>query len=466
MVDTIHVFLYDPMFTDTTSIFKPILKDGGVCQLTGPSLSYFNEIYEVRDGRAVRSPALPFTTTTKPNIVFDGKLYSAFKSTLNSASQSSRDSLFSIIDRTCLLYVATETEETLDQVLLADSKYSIYTAGSFKRSPGASAGTAYLADGSTRTLTVPNYVSFNVVFNTNGVIKDYEIKVWTDNNTFYTEYPESSIISVALPLTPSELLTLPLIGTGANTFSVSSATAELSASSLQQAIKDTDASGFVTYRAKIFNNVGDIVTVPFNLLYKGQSPDRLTMRQAIREKLLQSGVGNTTAWKQRIPELFITGQMYLVPQWGNITTQVDRILYPSIMSTRASVENTKKILNHVGSKHIEQYIEHAVSIYDLLLLTAISHPDNETQIHLRSLHPTYQAVKSTDPAYAYMEDHTKSFATQLSVVLAVAAGKATSTDYTSITQGLVTYIPFSVNEIEYYVVTKESYLNIAGSIIG
>ena len=237
----------------------------------------------------------------------------------------------------------------------------------------------------------------------------------------------------------------------------------LAQSTMATAESQFDLSGVMTFPVKVYDTVGNIGQAPFNILYTGRAPDRFAIRRAIREQVLASGVGSAAAWRTRIPELFIDARYYIVPLWSNRTIRPDQIVHPSGINAVLALNNTKAVLTQIDGDYIHDHYELAGIAYGAMLVSIVPHALNASdQLSFMALHPTYQNYAVTDPNFAYMTASTRSMATQLNRVMAIAAGVTTDAFYQPINEGPLTYVPFDVDSIEYAVVTEESYSNLLG----
>lgn len=463
---TVHLFVTDPIFTDRTATFHESYGDGGVGTLSRRSLSYFKTPFTVRDTRQSRVPTPSFQGTTRATLHLDAAIYETFIAQLRAVPQNQRDSLFAIIDRLVFQYNAGDTLNALDYELGFGGTYSVYVPHSLARATTTATGTALMPDNTTLSVTVPDSVTFTVKLTLSGVVTNYEIKVWTHNAAFYAGYAVSQIVTVVPPLDYTTLLTAPLIGTGANPFSAASATALLAQATMATSESQFDLSGVISYHVKVYDTLGNIIQVPFNILYMGREPDRFAIRHAIKTQVLASGVGTAQSWKARIPELFIDARFYIVPMWNNRTTRPDQVIHPSGINAVRALTNTKTALAQVDGDYVHDNYELISLNYGAMLVSAVPHPLNTDDIRsFMALHPTYQNFSPTDPNFAYMTQVTRTVATLLNQIMPIAAGITANNFYQPATEGILVYIPFDVNSIEYAVVTEESYSNLLGTTL-
>ena len=101
-------------------------------------------------------------------------------------------------------------------------------------------------------------------------------------------------------------------------------------------------------------------------------------------------------------------------------------------------------------------------------MTILAVPDtgnDPTRMVLANEHPTYRDVATTDMAFVSMTTATQQFATLLGAALSVASGNTLLNPLLSMytpPSDNRTYVTFSVLDVEYYVMTKTSYLALVG----
>lgn len=461
-MSTVHIFIHEPIFTDRTPVYAQQLRKDRVGSLSDVGLSYFKSIETIADQRPTRTPAPTFNYTERASFVIDGVHYADFIATLQQAPLDEKNALYSMVDHLFFRYAASDSDATLDVALT--QMYPTYIPGTLDRSANTVTAIAYLPDGGQTLVTAPAYLTISVWMTVGNRQERQEIRFWLSDTSWREEFPLSHVLAVIPPLPIDVTLAGSLLDNGPNRFSqAADIVARMSAISAPIA-RDKDTSGELIYTAKVFNTAGDSALLPFSILYKGRIPDRLQARTAIREYLLNSGIGIEAQWRQRIPELFIDGLIYLVPMWDNITTRPDQSLYPSVISGSQALQTTRDALSFLSGEHIAQTFEVMVTAYNQMTLVGVSHPDNDTVLRVRAIHPTYQAVSTLDPAYQLMEIDTQTFAQRLAIALSVAARVQVVAGYDIIAVGRLEFVPFTVGMVEYYVMSRESYLNSTGGM--
>lgn len=460
---TVHLFLHDPMFVNQEQSFRVAIDAGGVCRLSGAALSYFNDLYTVRDSRAARTPGPSVATPTRALLLADRYHEAAFLDLLALVPGAQRDQLFAILDRLVFNHNPATSVASLDAALSADAAYAVYTPGSLTQATTRHTGIAYLAGG-THSFQCPDWVGFRVTLTQGGVTSAVDLKVWVDSQAFYDGYPLSTVMAVVPPLGYDQVLNAPLTGAaGSSALVTAAASATLNQSLLAADIRTQDASGYLTQLVRLYDAQNNTLLVPFNILYKGAVPDRLTCRLAIRAKALVSGYGTETQWRQRIPELYIDSQIYLIPQWTTTTNLPDQVVHPSVMPIKAALEAAKLVLPAVDDEFLADHMEALSAAYNTMMVLVVPNPANAPEKRsFLALHPTYRDFASHEPGYAYMAEATRRFALALNTLLPMAAGLGPVEGYALQTDNGLTYIPFDVGFTEFCVVTKESFRNRTG----
>lgn len=462
MADTIHVFLHDPTFVNRDYLAGPVYAPGGLFVPKDDRLSFFSNMHRIRDPRDSRYNGLPFVTNSKPIILLDDTNYTDFIANYTNTSEDIQTSVFSIIEKIFFLLDGTETLSTIDNLLTTDPLCVAYMPSSLVIAPSTSTGTAYSSDGSTYEHTTFDWALFNIAIPLEDETITYEVKVWASDGAFEVGYPLSHITAVVPPLDFNTLLTGSLVGGASNPFSVAMSTAQISQNTLDPAIRVDDNTGVTLRRIVFYDTVGNTALVPFNILYKGGLPSVIEIRKSIRELVLASGVGTEDQWRARAPELFVDNQFYIIPQWNIVTTRPDQVLYPNITPFPKMLQNVRLALPHISLEIISETTEAITVTYKVMTLTGTPHVLNNEYQSILELHETYQNYATTADPFKYMEPHTQKFSLGLNRALVIADGLATDPLYDIRTESGANYVTFVIDDVEYYVMTKESFFNLVG----
>ena len=455
----IHTFLYDQSFLDLTSVLDPIRRSGGMCVMSPQSLSYFVAPQEFVDPRSSRASNLNAALTTKPRLIVDLNEYPTALSAIETIwSPTERQNIFAIIDQLCFAY---NTSATTEQVELALAEWPQYLTASFVYSNTHTTAPVYLPS-QIVNITCPNYVTFTFVI-ADGT--HYQIRVWLNNTTFYAHYPLSTIRTVVPPLALTDLYTLSITTSTANVFTTALQVSQTSQQDLQSYIQSAEYSGYIAHLVPFVDGSGNSTPVEFNLLYNGCVPNSIAIRTAIRELLVNSGVGTSDGWKAIAPSLFVTELFYLLPMWEATTSLISSRIYHNIIPFDKALSDATTALSDIPSGFISTNIDFIPVPYNNMTVLSVPDSENETlRLSLLTEHPTYQNVATTSISFATMAIKTQQFAALLGAALSYAAGNPLI-----VNPGLMsytppndtrTYITFTVDDVEYYVMTEITYLSL------
>lgn len=461
-IPVIHIFATDTAFRDPTLPSLNMQPQQDACNLSITAQSYFKKMDLIKDPRASRALTSgfdSFNNTSSSYIVVDSLAYADFYGLFIRAQAAGMTTTFyDVLDYCIYNHSATRTAADMDSHLI---QYNSYTAGSIVLG-GATSGIVYNAIGATYSIDIPTYVSFTFTFDDPDSVTDstYEIRVWASSEAFESGYALSHIEAVVPPLEYNTILEASITSLSYNQFAIGSATLEHSVDIIAGLIKTTDSSGYVTYTAKVLDTAGNFIHIKFAVLYKGHMPDRAVIREAIRDAVMASNTGTESQWRDRIPELFLIGTMFIVPQWNNITTTATAILYRGSINVTSALNNSKVVLSQFGSTYIEDTAEHIDIAYNRMLGIVVPHAENDTTISMAQLHPTYIAFTPTSTEFQQMTTSTRAFAKSLNLAMAMASGDTLS-DITAVESNNGTYLPIvDDNRVEWLIMTKESFLNL------
>ncbi len=450
----IHAFLYDPAFVNPTAPINTVLKTGGTCVLSPQGLSYFVTPETFTDPRTLRANNLNASFTTKAQLILDQTEFASVLSQVVSTwTSTEQQNLFAIIDQLCFAYNANSSHDAIETALHA---WAQYVPNTFVLATTTTTVSVFLA--TTTTLTAPDYVDFS--FSIAGGTQ-YEFRIWLKCALFLTSYPLSTVALVVPPLPITQLYTADLISTVANIFNTALAASESSQAALASFLQRGEYSGYIGQDVQFTDTNGNFTTVQFNILYNGAVPGQIAIRTAIRTLLLTSGIGNQAGWQARAPALFVTQLFYLVPEWNLKTSLVNSVVFPNIVQITQALNDMIVVLFDVDSGFITTNLAVVTATYNTLTVLAVPDVGNgSNRLALEAEHPTYQAIASTNPAFAYMNPNDQAFATLLNAGLSFAAGNPNTNN------GLLSYTPsgdsrsyitFSVADVEYWLMTEQSY---------
>jgi len=465
----IHVFLYDTAFLNSSSIINPVRKTGGMCIPSQTSLTYFTTPEEISDPRNSRNNNLNFNFTTKSRIIIDQLYFSPFLNDfVNVWSLTEQQNLFAIIDQLCFSY---NQNATPDQIELSLSLWTQYKQSSFVLS-NTKTSTPVYGNNVTQTITCPDYVTFIFVIS-NGT--QYELRIWLNNTIFLQNYPLSNISVVVPPLPLSDLYTIDISTTTDNVIHTASISSVNNQQILQNYIQSGEYSGYITQPVTMVNGSGITAIVDFNILYNGSIPGPISIRTAIRNLLLaaitgstnSAGIGTIQGWTALFPSIFITQSYYLIPLWGATTSLINSIIYPGIIPFQQVLSDVEHVLYDISSGYISSNLNIIMSTYDDVFVAAIPDSNNSNlRMSLLNEHPTYQNVPTTSTKFSTQAQSTQLFSSLLGAALSVAYGNTNNNSQLTLTttpNDMRQYVSFSVLDVEYYILTKASYMNLVGN---
>jgi hypothetical protein len=416
--------------------------------LPAEQVDYFVEPIALEDNRVSRLFRYNTPMQGEMQLMFDATQAEDEVNTLLDGTSEDRENLFNVLEY--VLYrisIASSTSINNDLVANPDT-YSKYIPNSLQISDKFEE--VHIFDVIDTSFPIVDWVEFGLTIG----ISEVYIKVWVNNVAFTEQYPISTICEIVPPLSPNLLLDPRNID---GPLSAAIDSSMLSASKLSQKIKTDGYTDYYSYRTKYVDVAGNILHIPFNILYKGKVPLTLDIRQAIKDYLLSLNLATEDEWKIILPDLFVLARFFIVPLWDNITTRPTRNIFPSVVSCSRIYEVIDKLLLDVEEDTRHTKIEILDLAYSEILLAACPDHLNQKQITIREAHPTYQRYSPNDVEYQYQETITKLFTTYLNRAVAVASGITTDDIFTTNTYGTRTYITFVVDEVEYLIMTKSSY---------
>lgn len=466
MGTSVHMFVSDRSFYDHTTPFLPVLDQSGIGRLGETGFNYFVDLYVSTDPRDPTARVVDWVATYQSSILLDKSFYSDFISGFDALDQNTRSAIFQIIDR--VLFHPAATDDTETWLTTTDYVKTLYSPQSLQKSTTTVSNPVYVGTpNQAQTFSTVPYVILTLDLPQGGTTVSYELVIYCDGATWETKYPNSTIVAVSPPMSYNDLLTLALTTATANQLATATTTVTLNYNALATKIKAEAASGYLEYKVVCNDTVNNTtVSAPFLLLYKGAAPSQAECRAAVKAAVLSSGVGDATSWKNRIPDLFVDAQFYLIPLYNNATILQDSTIYPSVVNLNAAYANAEKVLSNVDTTFVQAHLELIVANYEKLLVVSlvdtISAATGTTATSLLALFPTYQPWSTTDEEFQYMSADAQTFSTMLTDVMVVATGNGTSTLYYPVEDAGLTYVSFVINSIEYCVITKDCFTEIMG----
>lgn len=446
----IYGFLTDTMYEQI-----PLLEYGEtslppVCFLDDKIENYFNRKLSVRDPRTNRNVPT-FEGVIKVHVDADQLEETHIFTTLLPQQLADVFSLFEHI------YTAgTKATEILEQELVTDPLYSVFYVPNTLRLGRTYVGTGLPTSHPSADQMVDCF-SLEVVFNE----VNTSFKIWMNRSKFASDYPISTISKVILPCDHKYLLNPSSFANIVETIIKSN---EFSFAELDSNIHSGDHSGLLTYKTKYNVSSTSVKLMPFGILYKGATPSSLSICEAIREKLLGYGTAPKEVWESLFPDLFVTGQFFIVPVWDNVSVRTDRVMFPSIVNIKKISTLLKELFPNIPSNFVEDHQEVFTCAQSEIFLLSIPDQLNATQFSLLDVHPTYQFYSPQNQTHAYMEPKSKDFSIRLNRCMAVLAGETVLEEFVENRFDDRRYLSFVSYGVEYHVMLKEDYLDFVTSL--
>lgn len=439
----IYGFIGDAMFKPTAineqgeTLFPP------VCFLDDTIENYFEERLTVSDTRSERiSPQYTgkiwiYTDASKlPEDNFFEEL-----------TTESRNILFGLIET---LYMSEGlTQAQLEETLRTDPIYGlVYTQESLRL------GTISVGTGVDESSPAPKTMLDSIEFEISLPEGTEKFKLWMNRSEFAKSYPLSTISKVALPCDNTILLNPSKVTTVVDALIQSTA---FSFEELASDIATEDHSGLLVYTTKYVVSSTSVKLMPFGILYKGAKPTSLEIRKAIRDKLLSYGTATKEVWENLLPDLFVTGQYFIVPIWDNTVVRPERIMYPSIIKMKTIFDKLETLYPNMDATFIHDKQELLTCAKSEIFLLSIPDPLNESSFSILEQHPTYQFHDPLDPLHSNMELKTKEFSIRLNRCMSILFGETVLEEFVTNTIDGRKYLSFVSSGIEYHVLSEEGY---------
>lgn len=464
----IEGFVVDPGFMDQSQLFNEMLTntEGKVASLTPKALSYFNQVSVLKDARDPSTRSVNWFAETAPSLVLDEDVYTTFIDTVNDQTALTAGSLFKIVDFLLFKYDPTMSHQNREDAILEDADMAeIYVPGSFTLSTNLVEGTVHRASGTTEIVDVPSHTKFSIILPFGQTTRTFVVTMFASVDAWLVGYDVSTVVRVVPPLPYSQIYSASLTNSVDNIFSTANITANLSYNTTQATIGTVQVSGFTSYLAVLADTAGNTLSIPFNILFKGRKPTLTEIRIAIKAELLSSGVGDAAGWEARIPGVFVAGRFYIIPYWDLYFTKPDQVLFPSIVDYTKLGTKLNQIMESTAFGDMRDKASILPVYYNKMTCAGVPDLSGVVDINdLTEIIPDYQSYAPEDDNFAYMDPATKSFATQLNVILAIDNGNQNPSDiYVPVTENLLTFYSFVVEKYEMCVITKECYTTIMES---
>lgn len=463
--NTCYAFYSDPAFRDRSTPYALYGASGGVCTLSQTGWTFFTTLARIDDPRDPTTRKVSFPEQGAGSLLFDGTLEKSNLNLIESADASLMQAIFSLIDQVGLSTNSlTATTAVLDAQLTADAtvgKY--YVAGSLKLTKDQQTGNYYDANNKPQTYTTWGDITVTLNVPSGTTTTPIVFHFIMADATWRTDYPYSEIVQVLPSMDWQDLLTGDLSTMTANTLStvttlMGQAVSLFSPQMLQWSVTD----GLVFN----FNAIGPskawVESVPFGILYKGQTPSVQQIRDAVQRAMANSGIGTQTDWQNRFPGVFALGRYYLVPMWDMTATLPNRQIYTAFMDAPAMWQKVANIFSNMTTTTLSTEARTFTSPYNLIQLLSFRDPTNDASANIKQIteiHPTYQCVSRDSGMFPLMDASTQTFSSSLIDALSILSGQTPSDSdlYQTVTEMGITSVIFVVDQIEYAVISPTTY---------
>lgn len=394
-------------------------------------------------------PTDPFALPVSRNLTLtidNAKLSADDTAAINAMSADEQHRLFNIIEYLELGTIYADTADEINSFLVNNTGFEGYVRNSIKVSSYRTV--IYLYGGLNIHRYTPTYVEFQFRIGTYTI----DVKIWIDKNAFKNEYPISTIVNVIPPMDLATLLNPAGLGTDPINSAILSK--QWSDALMQPEIDDRDQSGMYLFSTRYVYQ-SKTYQIVFSIIYRGPQPDNLSIRTAIVDYLLNSGVGTRSLWEALIPDVFYRSAFAIIPFYDNITVLTNADVYPSIIKANGLLDKLNAVVSLIPRAN-DPYRELMTAAYDEYFI-GVAPADTNEYSSLLTVHPTYRNFSTTDAGFAEMTAADREWSIRLNQALSVAAGEVNSIEASEVTLGGLKWINFVMNYVSYLVLKKESY---------
>lgn len=471
-------FLADTSLVDTRSIIDTPQTLERVGYYDGIVDSYFQDPIQFVDSRETRMTIIGKAFTGIMSFHFDKKAAEGFGNELLTKFLSESTETVANNWLTCFFNIvetAYLTQNTTEEDLntrFQQSSYSGYVYGSLVLSADK---VSVPMDVLNPSLGKPNtaadirtYIQFQMRLG-----NEYDpitFQIYLSNKAFQLNYPMNHLMMVVLPCASKSILDFKAenapdaMVTATNYLSSQIGDTLVNDVRTPQLQRQTGIYKFTTKYIPL-SQQGAVYDIPFLIPYHGKAPSLAQVKTAVRDKLREVTNVTLDTLAQVFPELFADGKIFIVPFWGNQAI-AGLSKYPS---GTLDIEYAQAIGQYVFPKleadidnewiyKYSQIIRAATS--SMLMLTLASKENLDDQREISAILPTYVPAKEQDPEYASMDVQAQQFSSYLIDAIArLDAGEVTS-NLTEV--GGFMFFTFTVGNVVYYVMSKDSYPNNIG----
>ena len=316
-----------------------------------------------------------------------------------------------------------------------------------------------------RGLWLPAYIKFRLLGQ-----PDNSVRLWYADKAFQAQYDSRTILVVA-PITPVD----DFMGT---TSVVAKALESFTLPTHQEAISAAaGAYPFTKHRTMPFtwyapdDSASTLTTYWSVVIYGGSVVSDDIIREAIADYILANSTNTRDQWLAVFPDIFAARGFTVIPYWHKHSTYdatPSGGLYSPVLDINEAINIADTFAYDKDHEHNSQYLQSTVIQWKSLTALIVSNKENDhTKLKLTDFYPDYACVSTTSLDFNRMSPATTDWVKLLvqAVIIAESYNEYSILSdgfYTLVHNGL-TYIMFTVDNIDYMVLTRGSLLAVLGA---
>lgn len=306
---------------------------------------------------------------------------------------------------------------------------------------------------------LPEFVSFQLIG-----VGDNIVKLWFADEAFQNQYDEYEIVVVPPIDNLNDFFkTAPIVKGYMD---------QLTKSKLQQRIEELRNEHPATlvrvesYEWSAPIDRDTVLSTDWAVIIYGAAGDNIdNIKMALSNFVLANSSYSRDDWVEYIPDLFKSTEYIIVPNWDEYSvpneTLVKGIQSP-VSSFAGLLDKVVKFAPDYGIDHIQKYLNVTSAIYMQLGLSIVGGPDNRDGVFdFRGRFEDYMVTATTAHDFSRMDQRTREWVLLLSEQLRYADTMSEFSDIpismTRLTRNGIMYLVASFEEIQYLVVSRQSY---------
>jgi len=298
---------------------------------------------------------------------------------------------------------------------------------------------------------------------------DIQFKLWYATEVFEQQFDEYQIVVVP----PVDDLDVFFLGSAQVKSALAARTHDLTMEAIQEAKEgypETFVSGEMYEWFDPINPLDKtrrIATYWTPVIYgiAGRNVD--SIKEAIREYILENSTHTKEEWATIFPEIFTSTEFLFVPLWGNYSItnrELEAGLYSSVTNVLQSLVHLKRLVR--GEGYTEDYIQNNAEVFGAshkaITITVTGGPYNRDGV--TSFVQRYSDYINVDPTgmdFGRMGPETRRMVLALAEMLAVAESmtpdSAVPVKFTRLIRDGVLYVAYTLDRFQLIVTSKYSY---------